>query len=188
MAGKIFGRRRAGRAFRQQNSSPVRQLSCLDGAAIGPATRARPSAASIFCFRRSRSIGLVSNSSHPAASACSRAPAMACAVSAVIGMFLRRRVAFQPASRLPPIHDRQFEIHEDDVGHFRRSFCVSLLLAVRSRQHLESINEFEIALDDPQHLVAVQIRHHHVEENEVVPFFRMSSSAARPPEAVSMRS
>lgn len=40
----------------------------------------------ILRIRRSKSIGFVSNSSQPAASARSREPVMACAVSAMIGM------------------------------------------------------------------------------------------------------
>jgi hypothetical protein len=40
----------------------------------------------IFCINRSKSMGLMSNSSQPAASAFSREPAMACAVKATTGM------------------------------------------------------------------------------------------------------
>src|ERR1700730_17089075 len=61
------------------------------------------SACSIFASNRSNSIGLVSKSSQPLASAFSRSPAIACAVSAMIGMSwvagsaLRGRVASHPS-------------------------------------------------------------------------------------------
>src|SRR5271165_3490791 len=59
---------------------------------------------SIFCMSRSKSTGLVSKSSQPAARALSREPDMACAVSAIMGMalvaglLLSRRVASQPST------------------------------------------------------------------------------------------
>src|SRR5438552_2607360 len=64
---------------------------------------ARPSRASIFWTRRAKSTGLVSKSSQPAASALSRSPDIACAVSAITGIArvaaaaLIRRVASQPS-------------------------------------------------------------------------------------------
>ena len=61
------------------------------------------SRASIFPSRRVNSTGLVSKSSHPAASAASRSPAIACEESAITGISrvsadaLRRLVASQPS-------------------------------------------------------------------------------------------
>ena len=54
----------------------------------------------IVATRRSNSMGFVSNSSHPAASALSRSPANACADRPTIGMSLFR-ACFLAAARLP---------------------------------------------------------------------------------------
>ena len=70
---------------------------------------------SIFARRRSNSTGLVSKSSQPAASAFSRAPASACADSAMTGMVARRRIGLEAPGRLPAVDHRQLEIHQDQI-------------------------------------------------------------------------
>src|SRR3984893_5332327 len=74
------------------------------GVGGGHDTRPFPTSAWIFSIKRAISTGLVSNSSQPAASASSRSPVMAWAVSAMTGICrvsspaLMRRVASQPSS------------------------------------------------------------------------------------------
>ena len=80
----------------------------------------RPRSCRIFPSSRSNSIGLVSNSSHPAAIAFSRSPASACADSAMIGMSRVARIALQPPCRFPAVDHRHFEVHQDDVRPSRR--------------------------------------------------------------------
>ena len=58
-------------------------------------------------------MGLMSKSSHPAARACSRSPAIACAVSAMTGMPRVRRVGLQLPRRLPAVDAGQAHVHED---------------------------------------------------------------------------
>jgi nitrate reductase NapA len=77
---------------------PVNRIRELAELYADPLPRTR----STFSSSRWKLTGLVSNSSQPAASACSREPAIACAVSAMTGMCrvaassLRRRVTSQP--------------------------------------------------------------------------------------------
>src|ERR1700730_6514999 len=90
---------------------------------------------------RSKSTGLVSKSSHPAASAFSREPDMACAVRAMIGMsyvaglFLSRRDASQPSttgrSRSIRITDSRQSLSRSLLGHLPPP-------AVRSRRVIRS--------------------------------------------------
>src|SRR5262249_35802651 len=102
---------------------------------------------------RSNSIGLLSNSLHPAASALSRSPASACAARATPGM---SRVCGLLLSRrgFPAVDNRHFEVHQDDVRPLG-SRHLAALLAVLRRQHLEIAEQLEPHLEHVDVVVVV---------------------------------
>jgi len=101
---------------------------------------------------RSNSIGLVSNSLHPAASAFSRSPASAWADSAMTGM---SRVCGSPLSLgFPAVHDGHFKIHQDDIGALADRHCAALL-AIFRRQHLEVAEQLEPHLEHEDVVIVV---------------------------------
>src|SRR5262249_59839675 len=103
---------------------------------------------------RSNSIGLLSNSLHPAASALWRSPASACAeraitgMSRVCGLLFSRRVASQPSTT------GIFEVHQDDVRPLG-SRHLAALLAVLRRQHLAITDQLEPHLEHVDVVVVV---------------------------------
>src|SRR5262249_42801940 len=93
---------------------------------------------------RSNSIGFVSNSSHPAASALSRSPASACA----------ERAALEPLRSFPAVDDWHFEVHQDDIGALTDRHCAAFL-AILGRQHLEIAEQLEPHLEHINVVVVV---------------------------------
>ena len=79
----------------------------------------------------------MTNASQPASRAPSACPASACPVSATIGNVPRALVALQPPRRLPAVHSRQRQIHQDDVGQ-QLARLLDGLHAVGRLGHLEA--------------------------------------------------
>ncbi len=103
----------------------------LRGGVDAHAPPGRPSSASIFSSSRARSTGLVSKSSQPAATAFSRSPDIACAVSAITGMRPRLRRRLDPAGRLPAVQPRQAHVHQDQRRRLRPRHGHALLAVDR---------------------------------------------------------
>src|SRR5262249_2997536 len=108
----------------------------------------------IVATSRSNSIGLVSNSLQPAASAFSRSPASACADSAMIGM---SRVCGSPLSLRvgsQAVDTGHCEVHQDDIGTLAECHGAPLL-AIFGRQHLEVAEQLEPHLEHENVIVVV---------------------------------
>src|SRR5262245_17277723 len=93
-------------SHRQRSDALCSSALRLEAYASGALTSLR-----ILPSRRSNSTGLVSNSSHPAASAFSRSPASAWADRPMTGMWL----ALQTPCRFPAVDDRHLQVHQDKV-------------------------------------------------------------------------
>ena len=85
---------------------------------------------------RSNSIGLVSNSSQPAAKAFSRSPPSACAEKAITGMSRVFWIALEPARGFPTVDDWHFQIHQNDVRSLSDRHLATSLAILRGH-HLE---------------------------------------------------
>ena len=85
---------------------------------------------------RSNSIGLVSNSSHPAANAFSRSPAKRMCRKGDHGNVAGIWIALEPARGFPTVDDWHFQVHQNDVRSLSDRHLATSLAILRGH-HLE---------------------------------------------------
>ena len=104
--------------------------------------------------RDSKSIGLVSNSSHPVAMACSRSLSSAYADMPMIGMSRVCGSFLRDPHGLPAVSAWHFEVQQDYVRALARGQFAALL-AVLSRENLEIANPVKAHLEHVEIVVVV---------------------------------
>ena len=102
---------------------------------------------------RSNSTGLVSNSSHPASIAFSRAPASVRRQRDHRNR-ARARIVFQPPRGFPAVDHRQVEVHQDQIRLVLEGGGAALFAVLRD-QHLELIQQLEPHLEHVDVVVVV---------------------------------